>query len=70
MRSSKLLVQKRQIKRLTGKTADRGFSLIPLKLYFKQGKAKIELALAKGKKIRDKRLAIKERQESREIERA
>ncbi len=69
-RARKLLVHRRELKRLTGKTAERGYALIPLSLYFKNGRAKIELGLAKGKKLHDKRQALKERQESREIERA
>ncbi len=69
-RSRKLLIHKHQLRRLTGKTAERGYSLIPLSLYFKDGRAKVQLGLAKGKKQQDKRQAIRERQESREIERA
>ncbi len=69
-RSRKLLIHKHEIRRLTGKTAERGYSLIPLSLYFKDGLAKVRLGLAKGKKMQDKRQAIRERQESREIERA
>jgi len=70
LRSRKLLVHKREIRRLTGKVAERGYSLIPLSLYFKKGRAKIQIGLAKGKKAYDKRRALRERQESREIERA
>lgn len=69
-RRRKLLAHARQIKQLTGKTAERGFSLIPLCIYFRDGKAKLELGLAKGKKNIDKRQALKERQASREIDRA
>lgn len=69
-RSRKLLIHKHELRRLTGKTAERGYSLIPLSLYFKDGLAKVQLGLAKGKKMQDKRQAIRERQESREIERA
>ena len=69
-RPRKLLIHRYEIRRLTGKTAERGYSLIPLSLYFKEGRAKIQLGLARGKKTRDKRQAIRERQESREVERA
>lgn len=70
MRPRKLLLHKREIKRLIGKVAERGFTLIPLKIYFKNGKAKVELGLAKGKKIHDKREDMKERDAQREMERA
>ena len=69
-RPRKLLLHKREIKRLTGKLAEQGYSLIPLALYFKRGKAKVELALAKGKKRHDKRAAIKRREQEREMARA
>lgn len=69
-RPRKLLLHKQELKRLTGKIKEQGASLIPLRLYFKNGKAKVELALAKGKKSHDKRQAIKEREHSREIARA
>lgn len=69
VRDRKLLLHKRQIKKLIGKVHERGYSLIPLKLYFKNGKVKVDLALAKGKKAFDKREAIKKRDERREVER-
>ncbi len=69
LRERKLLVHKREIKKLLGKVSERGFSLIPLKLYFKNGKVKVELALAKGKKSFDKREAIKKKEQRRELER-
>ncbi len=69
-RPRKLLMHKQEIKRLTGKTQEQGVSLIPLRLYFKNGKAKVELALARGKKTHDKRQAIKAREHTREIARA
>jgi SsrA-binding protein len=69
LRPRKLLLHKREIKRLTGKVRERGLTLIPLQIYFKNGKAKVELALAKGKKIHDKRAAIKKREEKRELQR-
>lgn len=69
LRERKLLLHKKEIKKLIGKVAERGFSLIPLKLYFKNGKVKVELALAKGKKAFDKREAIKKKDQRRELER-
>jgi SsrA-binding protein len=69
LRDRKLLIHKREMKKLLGKVTERGFSLIPLKLYFKHGKVKVELALAKGKKSFDKREAIKKKEQRRELER-
>jgi SsrA-binding protein len=69
-RVRKLLVHKREIRRLVGKTQERGLTLIPLKLYFLRGKVKVELALARGKKMYDKREDMKRRDADREIERA
>ncbi|WP_308221597.1 SsrA-binding protein SmpB [Fuchsiella alkaliacetigena] len=69
-RVRKLLLHKRQIKSLIGLTKEKGYTLIPLKLYFKRGLVKVELALAKGKNLYDKRQDIKERTAQREIERA
>ncbi|MFQ6032208.1 MAG: SsrA-binding protein SmpB [Candidatus Zixiibacteriota bacterium] len=69
-RSRKLLLHRREIKRLLGKTAERGFTLVPLKLYFKGNVAKVELALAMGKKIYDRRKEIKDREVKRELRRA
>jgi len=68
-RPRKLLVHKGELRRLTGKVAERGFSLVPLSLYFKRGRAKVQLGLAKGKTAPDKKKSIRERQESRAIER-
>lgn len=68
MRTRKLLLNKREIKRLIGKTVERGYSLIPTKIYFKRGKAKVEIALAKGKKKYDKRRVLKEKELKREID--
>ncbi len=68
-RVRKLLLHKREIKRLIGKTKEKGYSLIPLRLYFRGGKVKVELALARGKKKYDKREAIKRREEARELKR-
>jgi SsrA-binding protein len=70
LRPRKLLLHKREIRRLAGKINEQGYSLIPLALYFKQGKVKVDLSLAKGKKKHDKRQAIKRRDQEREIERA
>ncbi|MFZ0448104.1 MAG: SsrA-binding protein SmpB [Desulfatiglandaceae bacterium] len=69
-RTRKLLLNKREIKRLIGKTEEKGYSLIPTKVYFKAGKAKVEIALAKGKKKYDKRQALKEKEMKREIDQA
>ncbi|HEX6234991.1 MAG TPA: SsrA-binding protein SmpB [Jiangellaceae bacterium] len=69
-RSRKLLMHREEISRLIGKTRERGLTLIPLSLYFKDGYAKVEIALAKGKKTHDKRQALAEKQAKREAERA
>jgi len=69
MRSRKLLLHRREIAQLEAKVATKGLTLIPLKLYLKGGRAKIELGLARGKKLYDKREAIAERDVKREIER-
>ena len=69
-RTRKLLLNKKEIKRLTGKTEQKGYSLVPLKVHFSEGWAKVDLALVKGKKKVDKRHAIKERDLKRELERA
>lgn len=68
-RARKLLLHKREIKRLLGKTVEKGLTLIPLKLYFKEGRVKVELALARGKKMYDKRESLKRKQEARDLER-
>jgi len=69
LRRRKLLLHKHEIKKLYGKVNEMGFSLIPLKVYFKNGKAKITLALARGKRKYDKRETIRRRDEKRELER-
>jgi SsrA-binding protein len=69
-RDRKLLLHRREIDSLAGKVQERGLTLIPTRLYFKDGRAKIELALARGKEARDKRRAIAERDARRQIERA
>ena len=69
-RDRKLLLHDREIKRLTGKIAERGLTLVPLKLYFKNGRAKLEVGLARGKKLHDKRSALREREVRREMDKA
>jgi len=69
LRPRKLLLHKREIQRLTGKVQEKGFTLIPLRLYFSDGKVKVELGLAKGKKQYDKRETLKRKTIEREIER-
>ncbi|MBR7827255.1 SsrA-binding protein SmpB [Actinospica sp. MGRD01-02] len=69
-RLRKLLLHKAEIQKLIGKTKESGLTLIPLELYFKDGKAKVELGLARGKKDYDKRQTIMERTMKREAERA
>ena len=70
LRTRKLLLHKKEIHKLFGKTKEQGYSLIPLKLYIKNGYAKILLGLAKGKKKWDKREDLKRKEAKREIERA
>ena len=69
LRKRKLLLHKKEIKKLYGKVNEKGFSLIPLKVYFLNGKAKITIALAKGKRKYDKRAAIRKRDQDRDMER-
>jgi SsrA-binding protein len=69
-RQRKLLLHKSEIRRLIGKTQQQGLTLIPLKIYFRRGLAKVELALAKGKKLHDKRQDLAAKDAQREIERA
>jgi SsrA-binding protein len=69
-RPRKLLLHRREIERLVGKTAERGLTLVPTRVYFSGPRAKVELALARGKEMHDKRRAIKERETRREIDRA
>ncbi len=69
-RDRKLLLRRREIARLTGRTAERGLTLVPLRLYFKKGRAKLELGLARGRKLHDKRSALREREVRREMDRA
>ena len=70
VRNRKLLLNKREIKLLIGKTEEKGYTLIPTKVYFTKGRAKIEIALAKGKRKYDKRQALKERELKKDMEEA
>ena len=70
LRARKLLLHKREITRLYAKANEQGHTLVPLRIYFKAGKAKIALALVKGKREFDKRAAIRERDQRRELDRA
>jgi SsrA-binding protein len=69
-RDRKLLLHRREISRLAGRVAERGLTLVPLRLYFKDGRAKLELGLARGRQIHDKRSAIREREVRREMDKA
>ena len=69
-RTRKLLLHRGEINRLLGKVQERGLTLVPLRLYFKQGRAKLELGLGRGRKLHDKRRAIREREMRREMEKA
>lgn len=68
-RPRKLLLHRREIERLIGKTAERGLTIVPTRIYFKGNRAKVEIALAKGKEGRDRRRDIQDRDQQREIER-
>src|SRR3972149_5199332 len=70
LRSRKVLLRRSEINRLLGKAQQKGYTLIPLRLYFRRGGAKIELAVARGKKAYDKREAIAKREAQRQIEKA
>ncbi len=69
-RDRKLLLHKREIERLVGKTREKGLTLIPTRIYFKGARAKVEIALASGKDVGDKRRSLKERELRREMDRA
>ena len=69
-RDRKLLLHRREIDRLRGRVQEKGLTLVPTRLYFKDGRAKVEIALARGKELRDKRRSIAERDAERQIERA
>ena len=70
LRTRKLLLKKQEIDRLRGKLIQKGYTLIPTKMYFKGPYVKIEIGLARGKKLFDKREALKEKEANRQIERA
>ncbi len=70
LRTRKLLLHREEIRKLIGKINQKGFTLVPLKIYFARGKAKVLIGLAKGKKAYDKRETIKEKESKREVERA
>jgi SsrA-binding protein len=69
-RSRKLLLHRREIDRIYGQIREKGLTLVPTRLYFKDGRVKIELALARGKDVRDKRRAVADRDAKRDMERA
>lgn len=69
-RPRKLLLHRREIAKFAGKATQRGFTLVPLRLYFKQGRAKVELAVARGKQLHDRRQDQKKVEAQREIRRA
>ena len=69
-RDRKLLLHRREIDSLTAKVREKGLTLVPTRLYLKDGRAKVELALARGKDVRDKRRTIADRDAKRQIERA
>jgi len=69
-RRRKLLLHRRELQRLLGKTAERGLTIVPLRLYFKEGRAKLEVGLARGRKLHDKRAVLRERETRREMDKA
>ncbi len=69
-RPRKLLMHRREIAKFAGKASQRGFTLVPLKMYFKNGRAKVELAVARGKQLHDKRQAAKKADAQKDIRRA
>jgi SsrA-binding protein len=69
-RPRKLLLHRREIERLIGTTAEKGLTLVPTRMYFKGPRAKVEIALARGKDVGDKRRALKDKDQKREIQRA
>ena len=69
-RARKLLLHRREIDRIAGRMAEKGYTLVPLRIYFKNGKAKLELGLARGKTTYDKRHSLKEKQQKRDMDRA
>lgn len=68
LRVKKLLLHKKEINKLMGKIAEKGYTLVPLQVYFKDGRAKVEIGLAKGKKLYDKRRDIAKKDQRREAE--
>jgi len=68
-RSRKLLLHREEIDRLSGKTNERGLTLVPTRMYFRDGRAKVEIALARGKDVHDKRDTIRKREVAREVQR-
>lgn len=68
LRTKKLLMHKDEIRKLTGKISEKGFTIVPLQVYFKDGRAKIEIGLARGKKLYDKRQDIAKKDQRREAE--
>ena len=69
IRDRKLLLEKREIKKIDAKLKEKGYTLVPLRIYFKERLAKIEIGLAKGKKLHDKRESIKQKDVEREMKR-
>lgn len=68
-RARKLLIKKAEINKLRGKVEQKGYTIVPTKLYFKQGLVKVELGVAKGKELHDKRQALQDKQQARQLER-
>ena len=69
-RPRKLLMHRREIGKFAGKASERGYTLVPLRMYFKEGRAKVELAIARGKQLHDKRQSLKKADAQRDIRRA
>jgi len=70
LRTRKLLLHKQEIRKIYAKSRERGFTLVPLKVYFTKGKAKVEIGVGKGKRLYDKREDLKRREDKRDMERA
>ena len=70
LRVKKLLLHKSEINKLTGKIKEKGFTIVPLQVYFKDGKAKMEIGLCRGKKLYDKRAVIAKKSAERDIQRS
>lgn len=69
-RARKLLLHRRELEKFAGKASQKGFTLVPLRMYFKEGRAKVEIAVGRGKQMHDKRQALKKSDAQREIQRA